>query len=885
MNYPIWELTKWGGGSLIALVAITHVYVSHLAVGGGLFIWLTDWKAYKTNDTILNDFLRRYNWVFLLVTMVFGGVSGVGIWWTIALVSPAGTSALIHSFVFGWAIEWVFFIGEIAALLAYHYYFDKLSRKNRLVMAFLYALFAWLSLFIINGILSFMLTPGKWLVTHGFWDGFLNPGYFASLFFRTFITVMTAGIFAFVVGAWQKEDATRFKVSRLGVKWLLVGFIGMVPTGFWYLMTTPADVRFTAFKMNPESVSYVGGFTAITPLILIAGLLFLLKGQAKVSKALAIVIAICGLLWMGGFEYMREIARKPYIIQNYMYSNGMLVDQVAEYNRRGILPDAVWATPVKGGEKDRLGIVGRDLLYMQCMSCHTLGGPNDLLVRTKDFTYMGMQASLAGQGKVRTFMPPYVGTNAERDVLAAYIVRDLHGKEVVAKPPTHKPPESSDELPKFKDNNEYVLMAWNDLGMHCISDCDPYLVILPPANTIEAQLIKRGDPPEILTEGIKLTYSAPAQNMNPSQHSKFWNFSKSNFGVELENNVGLAGKGLTGELDLEEGRNHFIAHLIPVVPYPDGGGFNPYPLFTVQAHDEETGELLAETGFITPTSTEMGCLNCHGGPWSTNYGAGVSGETASNILTAHDRLNGTTLYEDAMAGNPRLCQSCHPDPAVGAEGVDGVLSLSAALHGWHANYMHLEGMNACVMCHPSYPGGVTRCLRGVHDQLDIGCTQCHGELPEHAFALLKQEEEKPSAGRLMANLEITHAESKEAVNPRIPWLQEPDCMTCHIDYEKPDHATNAYNEWVDGFDDLFRRRTGMAEIRCEACHGSPHALYPAQDNPYGKNLDNIQPYQYGGEPWPIGSNGNCKVCHTAKMDEAIHHENMNRPVRGAFLKK
>lgn len=36
------------------------------------------------------------------------------------------------------------------------------------------------------------------------------------------------------------------------------------------------------------------------------------------------------------------------------------------------------------------------------------------------------------------------------------------------------------------------------------------------------------------------------------------------------------------------------------------------------------------------------------------------------------------------------------------------------------------------------------------------------------------------------------------------------------------------------------RPTGLC---CSTCHGSPHALYPAQ-NPYGKGHDVIQPCQY-----------------------------------------
>ena len=63
MNYPVWELTTIGGGSLIALIAVLHVFISHLAVGGGLFLWLTDLKGFRENnpeihkylDTCLND--------------------------------------------------------------------------------------------------------------------------------------------------------------------------------------------------------------------------------------------------------------------------------------------------------------------------------------------------------------------------------------------------------------------------------------------------------------------------------------------------------------------------------------------------------------------------------------------------------------------------------------------------------------------------------------------------------------------------------------------------------------------------------------------------------------------------------------------------------------
>jgi len=114
MNYPVWDVS-FGAGLLIALVAVLHVFVSYFAVGGGLFLVLTERKARRNNDSALLTWLKSYTKFFVLVTVVFGAVSGVGIWFTIGLISLTATSNLIHAYVWGWGIEWVFFFVEITA--------------------------------------------------------------------------------------------------------------------------------------------------------------------------------------------------------------------------------------------------------------------------------------------------------------------------------------------------------------------------------------------------------------------------------------------------------------------------------------------------------------------------------------------------------------------------------------------------------------------------------------------------------------------------------------------------------------------------------------------------------------------------------------------------
>ena len=161
MNYPVWYLPTIGGGTLVALIAITHVFVAHFAVGGGLYLVLSEKKGLKESNEGILDFTRRHAKFFLLITLVYGSMTGVGIWWIIALTNPAGTSILIHTFVFGWATEWVFFVLEIVAAFVYFYMFGKMDDSTHLKIGWIYFISAWMSLLLINGIIGFMLTPGS----------------------------------------------------------------------------------------------------------------------------------------------------------------------------------------------------------------------------------------------------------------------------------------------------------------------------------------------------------------------------------------------------------------------------------------------------------------------------------------------------------------------------------------------------------------------------------------------------------------------------------------------------------------------------------------------------------------------------------------------------
>ncbi|MCA1796737.1 MAG: cytochrome ubiquinol oxidase subunit I, partial [Geobacteraceae bacterium] len=242
MNYPVWDLTTYGGGFLIALVAVVHVLVAHFAVGGGLFLVTLEKKAYREENPALLEYVKKHSKFFLLLTMVFGGLTGVGIWWTISLLNPAATSSLIHTFVFGWAAEWVFFFTEIVALFIYFYTFGKMERKKHLLIGWIYFFSAWMSLFLINGIIAYMLTPGAWLENQYFWSGFFNPTFWPALVFRTGLSLVLCGVFGFVTAAFVKDAALRQNLMRTCALWVALPFILMLAGGWWYIGALPEPI-------------------------------------------------------------------------------------------------------------------------------------------------------------------------------------------------------------------------------------------------------------------------------------------------------------------------------------------------------------------------------------------------------------------------------------------------------------------------------------------------------------------------------------------------------------------------------------------------------------------------------------------------------------------
>lgn len=435
MNYPVWDVPWLGAGLVVAIIAVFHVLVSHFAIGGGVFLFAAEWWAGRVPDPgRVRDFLHRYATFFLVFTTVFGAMTGVGIWFAIGLASPEGTSLLIHEFVFAWATEWVVFLVELTILYLYYYGWKRNSSRYQLFLAGAYFGVSWFSLFIINGILSFMLTPGGWTYdSRDLAAGFFNPSFWPSLVLRTVTMFLLGGLGGLLIaGRLGPDDPLKPRVVRFSAAFVVPAAF-LVPFLFaWYWSTLPES----AVKMVQEGVAGIGGgrLTAIARHLVLAGaagfavmagVLVAVFRPRAVTTGAALALMLVVQMGLMGAEFFREMARKPYVVYGTLYSNSLWkkdADAGPSLLKTPFLERARWHPAVEPLSPEH----GEWVFRLQCVSCHTREGYRDIRSRTSqwtpDFAFRWFE-TMHEQG----VMPPFQGSDDDRAALAAYLL-NLHGR-------------------------------------------------------------------------------------------------------------------------------------------------------------------------------------------------------------------------------------------------------------------------------------------------------------------------------------------------------------------------------------------------------------------------------------------------------------------------
>jgi len=159
-------------------------------------------------------------------------------------------------------------------------------------------------------------------------------------------------------------------------------------------------------------------------MIVVASTVVYLRPKALTFMTV-VAIFLIGMTGVTGAEFMREMARKPYVIHGVLYSNALWKHKAADadYMAKPYLEKSRWHPAEIPSSLER----GEWLFRLQCISCHTRDGYRAIIPRT---------AAWNGDFGVKWFermheqgvMPPFEGSLDDRAALTEYLL-SLHGKK------------------------------------------------------------------------------------------------------------------------------------------------------------------------------------------------------------------------------------------------------------------------------------------------------------------------------------------------------------------------------------------------------------------------------------------------------------------------
>jgi cytochrome bd ubiquinol oxidase subunit I len=423
--YPVNDFGPLMKGMVIGGVGILHVFLAQFAIGGGMLLWYFERLAQRGKERDARTFVDGYFQYLVLISFVLGALTGVAIWFTTIQVGARTIGLMIDQFHWLWATEWVCFSVEVAAGYAFVRVGRRLGDRARIRLLGLYSVASWLSLFFINGILSWQLTPGRYLETGGVWAGFFNPSFWPSLMFRTAVAMALAALASCLVinaldlGPEGRSESDplhhrrdrRAALIRRASRFALP-MAAMPLLALWFLAVIPSDSRSWLLGGSMAMTMFVGIAAGASLLIGAYAVLGLVWKHLYVNAATAMLLLALAFGATAAGEFVREGARKPYTVRGILYSTSITPDEVAALRDTG----ATAADPYPLRDAARYPSEqlrrGAKVHRVLCDACHTMNGANGLVHLTDTWTDDQLRLNIAKLQKTKGFMPPFAG-NAE----------------------------------------------------------------------------------------------------------------------------------------------------------------------------------------------------------------------------------------------------------------------------------------------------------------------------------------------------------------------------------------------------------------------------------------------------------------------------------------
>ena len=435
--YPVNDFGPAMRGMVIGAVGIFHVFLAQFAIGGGFVLTYFQWMAGKgvPNTRAFLDSFFKY---LVLISFVTGAMTGVAMWLTTIQVSPRTIGLMVDEFHWIWATEWTCFAVEITAGYMFLRWGGRLPDRIRLRLLAAYSIASFFSLFWINGILAWQLTPGAWLDGGDLWAGFFNPSFWPSLLYRVAVSSTLAALAAIVVINLMPLERTDRHALITRVARLLVPMAAMPVLGIWYVAVLPDDSREWLLGGSVAMSMFLGLAAGASALIGAYALLGIVWRHMYVSAATAVLLLALAFGATAAGEFVREGARKPYTIRHVLYSNSITPAEVARLRAGGSVAGDPYPLRDAARYPTPQLALGARVVRAQCSACHTMRGANALVHLGGGWSEEQLRLNIAKLQRTKAFMPPFAGPPAEVEAVAQ-LIRWEHAGAPASWPETSDP--------------------------------------------------------------------------------------------------------------------------------------------------------------------------------------------------------------------------------------------------------------------------------------------------------------------------------------------------------------------------------------------------------------------------------------------------------------
>ena len=332
MPFPFQEALSFSDHLLAGGVAYLFVLMGACVCGGSVISLLAKSRASESIDPRWDDLALRCAKTTRALAAWAVCPLGLGLWVVMMAQRPRMMEQLHLIFLVPALLGLLLFGLGLCFSGRYISTWGRGRHENRLHMAWgvLSAVGFWSAAAVLVSVCAFSAHTGAWAAKPTLWNAFWNPAFPAVFLTWAAVSILTFGAFGLLYAASRNDSAWRVAlVHELG-KWMVAGAVTGVLGWIWWGVSLPES------ENRNLVIGLVATAVAAQAVLGSIGYRWGVRDPEKRHRrhACAASLLVVFLLAACGWVYVE--AKGNFQIHQYMYRNGMIIEEAEDANRTGL---------------------------------------------------------------------------------------------------------------------------------------------------------------------------------------------------------------------------------------------------------------------------------------------------------------------------------------------------------------------------------------------------------------------------------------------------------------------------------------------------------------------------------------------------------------------